>query len=204
MNLLALDRLPIELREAIATRRLVPGQILFRQGDLATALFVVETGRLKLFRQSLEQRSITLQIARSGESCGETALFSEVHSYSTVAEIVSQVVVYPKQSLLLALHQYPQLTEDLMRRLVVSNLTLITQLELRDIRAAHRRVLQYLRYLTSAEQTNFVNFDRPLKEVATDLGLTPATLSRVLTRLEREGAITREQNVIWLQNSAIT
>lgn len=43
-------------------------------------------------------------------------------------------------------------------------------------------------------------FDRPLKDIAVDLGLTPETLSRALTRLEREGIITRTRLQIKLQN----
>ncbi|MDJ0712825.1 MAG: MarR family transcriptional regulator [Prochloraceae cyanobacterium] len=36
------------------------------------------------------------------------------------------------------------------------------------------------------------NFDRPLKEIATELGFTPQTLSKALKKLEQEGRITRQ------------
>jgi CRP/FNR family transcriptional regulator, dissimilatory nitrate respiration regulator len=200
MDLLTLDDLPPDLRSAIAIRELVPEQILFRQGDCASALFIVKTGRLKVVRLSSEQRSVTLQIARPNESFGEAALVSDFYPYTAIAEMTSQVMVYPQQVLLSALQQHSNLAEDLMARLIRKNLALIMQLELRDIRSAHWRVLNYLRYLTKPDHPPLISFDRPLKSIAIDLGLAPATLSRALTRLEREGMIIREQNQITLQD----
>lgn len=203
MDLLIPDRLPSELRHSIATRSLISGQILFRQGDLAPAFYVVKTGRLKIARYTAEQRMVTLQIARPGESFGESALFSEFYFYTVIAEIDSQVVVYPKQTLLLTLRQHFSLAEDFMTLLVQKNRSLIGQLELRDIRTAHRRVLQYLHSLAEPDDPQKVRFDRPLQEMAIDLGFAPATLSRALMRLEREGIIVRAQNSIQIQDSLV-
>lgn len=202
MDLLTTTTLPPNLRSAIARRELVAEQILFRQGDSASALFVVQTGRLKIVSHTPERRLVTLQVARPGDSFGESALFSDYYPYTAIAEVPSQVLIYPKQPLLAALRQHLDLAEDFIALLVKQNLVLMTQLELRDIRAAHRRVLHYLHHLTNPDTPNVVRFDRPLKNIAIDLGLTPATLSRALTRLEQEGIITREQNIITLQKSS--
>ncbi|MBD2462681.1 Crp/Fnr family transcriptional regulator [Oscillatoria sp. FACHB-1407] len=207
MDLFTLDHLPAKLQDAIATRELVSGQTLFRQGDSALALFLVKTGRLKITRLTSERRFVTLEIIRPDESFGESALFSEFYSYTAIAETNSQILVYPKDILLDALKENSNLAEDFMTLLVRKNTSLMMQLELRDIRAAHKRVLQYLHYLVRSDNAksdnNVVNFDRPLKEVAIDLGLTPATLSRALARLEREGSITRKQNRITLKKSFV-
>jgi CRP-like cAMP-binding protein len=202
MNLFTPNRLPPELRQAIVSRTLATGQYLFRQGDSATSFFTVETGRLKIFRHTPEQRVVTLQIARAGGSFGESALFSDFYSYSAGAEVPSHVIAYPKQPLLAVLRDYPDLAEDFMTLLVAKKEALVLQLELRDIRAAHTRVLQYLRYLAQPNDTTVVRFDRPLKNIAADLGLTPATLSRALARLEREGMIIREHSLITLRDSS--
>ncbi|NJL20709.1 MAG: Crp/Fnr family transcriptional regulator [Leptolyngbyaceae cyanobacterium SM1_3_5] len=203
MNLLSIDRLPENLRHAIALRELAPEQILFRQGDSASAFFIVEAGRFRIARYVPEGRSLTLQIAKAGDSFAEITLFSDVYAYTATAEIASRIIIYPKRELLAALHQHSDLLEDFMTRLIRKNLSLITQLQLKNIRAAHRRVLQYLYFLADAENVDAVSFDRPLNQIAIDLGLSPATFSRALTRLEQEGRIVREQNLIRLQNSSI-
>jgi CRP/FNR family transcriptional regulator, dissimilatory nitrate respiration regulator len=211
MDLLTLNSLPSDLCNPIALRKLAPEQILFRQGDAASTLFVVETGRLKVGRYTCERRLVTFQIARSGECLGASALFANHYPYTAIAEAPSQVVAYSKQAFLSALRQNLDLAEEVMAVLSKQNLALMTQLELRDIRAAHQRVLQYLYYLTKFdlplqdsefEESKIIKFDRPLKDVALGLGLTPATLSRALARLEREGMIIREQNLIRLKNSS--
>jgi CRP/FNR family transcriptional regulator, dissimilatory nitrate respiration regulator len=198
MDLLTVNELPPSLQNAIATRELVAAQPLFYQGDAASAVFIVKTGRLKVIRLSPERRPVTLQIARPSESLGEAALVLDHYPYTAMAEISSEVAVYPKQALLSALQQHSDLAEDLMNRLIQKSLTLMMQLELREIRSAQCRVLQYLRYSAESTHSQQVICDRPLKDMATELGLTPSTLSRALTRLVQEGSIVREQNLIKL------
>lgn len=201
MNLLNLDSLPIQLRNAIMVQSLKPGQVLYRQGDPAGMFYVVEAGRLKLVRYGEDERTTTLLVARSGEGFAEVALFAEVYPCTAIAEIASQVIAYPKPLLLSALRDYPDLAEDFMTLLVQRIQALQIRLELRDIRASHERVLRYLRYLAQPGRT-VIRFDRPLKDIANDLGLTPETLSRALTRLERDGRISRNQQQIILHNSS--
>lgn len=203
MDLLTPESLPPALRNGITYQELVTGQALFQQGDPALAVFIVETGRLRLFRYTTEGKMVTFYVARAGEIFAEVAIFSDFYTDSAVAEVDSRVAVYPKQLLLDALCEYPNLAEDFMTLLVRKIQSLKFRLELRDIRSAHERVLQYLRHLAQPDDDRSVNLDRPLKDIAGDLGLTPETLSRTLRRLEREGAIARVQRVIMLQNSSV-
>jgi CRP/FNR family transcriptional regulator, dissimilatory nitrate respiration regulator len=62
------------------------------------------------------------------------------------------------------------------------------------------RWVQYLQSKAAASNDRtVVNLDQPLKEVATELNLTPRTISRALTRLESEDRIIRQANSIILQ-----
>ena len=202
MDLLTIGGLPPELRNAITVKELAAEQILFQQGDSASAFFIVETGQLKLVRYISEDTIVTFESVGSGESLAEIALFSDTYPCAAVAEVASRVIVYPKQLILSALRDHADLAEDLRTMLVRKIQVLKVRLELRDIRASHQRVLRYLRYLVQPDHPNIVTFNRPLKDIATDLGLTPETLSRALSRLEREGTITREPGQIRLHNSS--
>ncbi|HEY9845875.1 MAG TPA: helix-turn-helix domain-containing protein, partial [Candidatus Caenarcaniphilales bacterium] len=108
---------------------------------------------------------------------------------------------YPKQPLLRALRDCPDLAEDFLERLVKKSQSLKARLELRSIRSARNRVLHYLLVEAQPGATT-LNFDRPLKDVAGDLGLTPEVLYRTLARLEREGMITRSNQQITLHPAA--
>ena len=201
--LLKPDGLPPALSDAVMFRNVAAGQTLFQAGDSALELFVVEIGRIKVFRCASEDRLVTLELARAHESFAEAALFLETYACTAIAEVDSRVIVYPTQALLAVLGKLPELAEALMERMVQKIQALEVSLELRDIRAAHRRVLQYLRYLAQAKNQRVVSFDRPLKDTAGELGLTPESLSRALARLELDGMITREQRLITLNDPAV-
>jgi CRP-like cAMP-binding protein len=196
------ERLPAALLTATTYRELTAGEVLFHQGDPALAIFTVETGRLRIVRHTLQGKMVTFQVARSGESFAEAALFADIYNCDAVAEVASRVAAYPKPLLLELLHDYPELTQDFMVRLVKQIQCLKVRLELRDIPSAHERVLQYLRLMAEPADKLTINFDRPLKDIASELGLTPETLSRVLTRLEKEGVITRTKQKITLCNTS--
>jgi CRP/FNR family transcriptional regulator, dissimilatory nitrate respiration regulator len=202
MDLLTFDTLPMPLQRAIFTRELDAGQRLFRQGDSATALFIVETGRFRLMRSTVDSNAVFLQFVSSGQSLGDAALLSAMYSYSAIAEMPSRVIVYPKPELIAALRQDADLAEDVMTRLLRKINALEVNLELKGIRAAHQRVLRYLQYLVTPEQKNVVQLDQPWKSIADELGFTPDTVSRALARLEREGRISRTQQSITLHNSS--
>ena len=200
MDLSTIDSLPESLRGALAFTDLSPGETLFTQGDDATAVFAVETGRVKLVRYTSEGRMVTFEVVRGGEILAESALFLDTYPCTAIAEEASRIVIYPQEALGSALQNYPELAQELTMLLIRKIQTLKVRLEWFNSRAAHERLLQYLRFL-SGNQT-VVNLDRPLKEIAGELGFTPETLSRALARLEQQGAIARNGRLITLQTSA--
>lgn len=112
------DCLPPVLRDAVTFRNFAAGQTLFQAGDLASDLFIVETGRIKVFRCASEDKLVTLELARTHESLAEAALFLEIHACTAIAEVDSRLIVYPKQALLAVLGELPELAEGLMERMV--------------------------------------------------------------------------------------
>lgn len=201
MDLSILDSLPSALQSAATYQVLVTGQALFHRRDEAKSIFVVQTGRLKLVRYTSEGKLVILQVVRTGESFAESALFSEVYGCDAIAEMPSRVIAYPKQVLLTVLRQQPDLAESFINRLALKNQSLKDRLELQSIRSARERVLQYLLYLIQTGETT-INFDRPIKDIAVELGLTPEALYRTLAQMEREGIITRTQRQITLHTPA--
>ncbi len=197
MELSIPESLPDVLRAASTYRNLVAGQVLFHQRDKASAIFAVDIGRLRLVRYTGEGDLVVFQVVRAGESFGESALFSAIYNCDAVAEVPSRVIVYPKRLVLTALRDQPDLAEDLMSRLVRKSQSLKTRLEWRSIRAARDRLLQYLLVAMPSGETT-VNFDRPLKYIASELGLSTEVLYRTLAQLEREGIITRVARKITL------
>lgn len=201
MDISSFDSLPRTLQNIVTVRNLAAEQKLFWQGSLASEFFVITSGRFKIVRYLENNTVAVLGFAQPQNALGEAALFSDIYCNTAIAEIDSQVIVYPKSVLLSTLQDCPILGQKLIAILVKSNQSLQRCLELRDIRNAHQRLLTYLRYLARSSDSKIITLDRPLKEIAQELGFTPETLSRALAKLEKQGRITRSHNSIILQNS---
>ena len=198
MDLTDLNNLPSDLRTVAVIQPAIAGEMLFQQGDLATSFFVVRIGRIKLERYIDEGRVTTLHVARAGDGFGTAGLILNTYPYAAIAEVPSQVIRYPKSALVRALRGYPDLAETLITMLAQIIHTLEIHLELRDIRASHRRVLRYLRYQSQVTDASTITFDRSFKDIARELGFTAETLSRAIAQLEQQGLISRHQQQITL------
>jgi CRP-like cAMP-binding protein len=57
-----------------ASLQTVPtGALLFRQGDPATEIFLLESGRVRLNEVTMDGRELLIRFVRPGEVCGDKA-----------------------------------------------------------------------------------------------------------------------------------
>ena len=203
MKLLTPSDLPADLQPYTTRQTLAAGQILVQQNESADQLVFVESGRLRLV-SFIEQQMITHYFVEAGELAGESALYFDKYSCTVIAEIPSTVIIIPKDRFADSLQQSPILSERYLASLTHRFQSVKTLLELRSISSARNRLVQYLmQRLTPGQAT--VTLDKPLRAIASELALTPESLSRLLSRLQTEGIITRKQRSItfsqeWLED----
>ena len=185
-----MNELPESARRQVSVRELAEGDLLFQQGDAASAIFEVVSGRLRLVRRTIDDRLVALHTARPGDLLAEAALFSDVYHCDAIAAMASRIRVYPKRVLLSALRKYPSLFEAFAARLARQLQALRARLELRNIRSARQRLLQYL-LLSAGGDGRTVAIDGQLQDLAADLGLSREALYRTLAVLEADGTIER-------------
>jgi CRP-like cAMP-binding protein len=195
------DALPLSLEAGSVVRNLAAGEVLFKQGDRATAIYKVESGRLRLIRRTVDDHLVVLHTARLGELFAEASLFSEVYHCDAVAAASSRVRVYPKATLITALRTEPTFAEAFMARLARQLQELRARMELRNIRSARERVLQYFRLCAGLEGRS-VAIEGQLQDIASEVGMTREALYRTLATLEAEGSISRTQTEIVLRKFA--
>ena len=196
-----IDELPESLRRQVNVRELAEGEALFHQGDLASAIFEVASGRVRLVRRTIDDHLVAMHTAQPGDLLAEAALFSDVYHCDAIAAVASRVRVYPKRALLTALRRSPVLFEAFAARLAGQLHTLRARLELRNIRSARQRLLAYLR-LSTAGHGRTLAIDGHLQDLAAELGLSREALYRTLAALEAEGAIKRFPSGIALQKAS--
>ena len=180
-------------------RRLARGEPLFRQGERAAAVFLISRGRLRMVRHLASGDRVTIHTGRTGELFAEGALFSDVYQCDAIAAEPTRVRACGKTEMLAAIDESPSIMLALLEQFAHLLHRTRAMRELRNIRSADDRVLQHLRLSASKDGT--VVFDRPLLEVAEDLGLTREAYYRALAALARARAIRRIGRTIELIQS---
>jgi CRP-like cAMP-binding protein len=193
------DRESLErLFERRPLRKLIRGEPLFRQSDPAVAVFLIVRGRLRMIRHVASGDRMTIHTGRGGELFAEGALFSDVYHCDAIAAEPAQVRGCGKAEMLAAIGDSPSTMLALLKQVTHLLHHARAMLELRNIRSADKRVLQHL-HLSASEGA--VVFDRPLLEVAEDLGLTHEAYYRALAGLAHAGVIKRKGRTIRLVSS---
>jgi len=181
------DHLPTNAR---SEQSLAKGEFLFRQQQPTAAIFVVISGRIRLFRDLPDGSSVTLHVARIGESFAEAALFANHYHCHAQAEVDSSVMRLDTKRLLNTMVANKELAMQLSQVLAAQVRDLRAMLSLRDIRSANERVLAWLRLKARGEQMEVI-IDRSWTGISEELGLTKEAVYRSLARLQSEGLIER-------------
>lgn len=192
--MLALDQQTLERRS------LARNEVLFRQGHKVTAIYFVETGRLRLERRTFDGRVLILGTTPAGEFFVEAALFADIFHCDAVATEPSRVRVYPKTAVLNVLRTDPGSAMSFLALVARQVIELRQQLELMKVRSAKDRVMLYLDF-NAGPDGRTVNLRGQLQDVASELGMTREALYRTLASLEGAGAIERAGVRILLKKS---
>lgn len=144
---------------------------------------------MRLMRVGQDGAAGTLHVARGAELLGEGGLVMAAYGCDAVAETACVVRAISGSEARRRLEASPELMWTLLARTLSGLHAARARLELRSIRGARERVLAHLALL-AAPGSN-VEFDRPMAEVARELGLTPEAYSRALRRAVVEGRLVR-------------
>jgi len=179
-------------------KALAAGEYVFHQGDPVHSVYVVERGRVLLSRCQADGAVVTLFSARGGESFAEAALSSHHYHCDAVAAEDSIVVALPVAQLRRHFLADPASAMDLAMFFSRQVRDLRARLELRNVRSATDRTLQWLRAHASGNPQR-LQLTGTWSELADELGLTREALYRALAKLERDGVIKRDKGVVNLR-----
>ncbi len=188
-----------EERDALARagrmRRLKRGELLFAAGDEDAACATLVRGALKVATIDADGTERILALVHPSGFIGE--LFAPFAHHDVVALTDSELCVFPKSDMGNAVALHPKLSQALLRR---SQEDLHRSRELLALsgRSAGERLASLILSFAEAASDSPCHpapqFDLPLTrgEIAGMLGLTIETVSRTLTRFERDGLIARK------------
>ncbi len=168
---------------------LKPHEWLFRQGEPATAFFIVIDGLVKLFRITPSGDETVIHILQKGEGFAEAVAFTG-NRYPATAEAVtvSRVARIPADHIVRCIRENPDIALAMIASTSQHLHHLVQQVEQLKAQSGVQRVAEFLASLSRAEQGKCdisLPYDKML--IAARLGLTPESLSRAFAKLREIG-----------------
>jgi len=162
---------------------------IMRQGDPATAFFIVIDGWVKLYRSTLSGDEAVIETMTKGDSFAEAAAFTG-NRYIASGEAVTTARVgrIPADHLAKCIYENPLIASSMIASISTHMHHLVQQVEHLKVQSGVQRVAEFLVSLALANQDKCavaLPYDKVL--IAAQLGLTPESLSRAFARLKEVG-----------------
>ncbi|MEN6470011.1 MAG: Crp/Fnr family transcriptional regulator [Clostridiaceae bacterium] len=178
----------MEIVEIASSHSFEKGETVYRAGDEGGTLFVLYTGRAKLFRLNASGKEQVLRLVGPGEFIGELSLFSSLPLTDNAQALeATTMCVLQGERLKELMAKYPSIAfkvmDELSRRLGKAE----NRIEDISLSSVTKRVAGALLELSEGKQEILLPMTKG--DLASQLGMTQETLSRKLAALQEEGLI---------------
>lgn len=181
------------------------GEALFQEGDRADRLFLIRSGRLKVFKSSPQGREQILSVLGPGEPVGEAAVFAgEYFPAGAEALDASEVLAIPRRVLLDIIERKPEVAMKFIGSLAQRLRHFTALVENLSLREVTERLASYVLYLDSRQMgRGEVDLELSRAQLAALFGTVPETLSRAFQSLARRGAISADRRIVRIEDRQV-
>jgi CRP/FNR family transcriptional regulator len=165
------------------------GEIIFQDGDRGNGIYIVETGKIKIYKLSMDGKEQILHIFGPGHTFGEVPVFQgKSFPASAMTLEPSDIVFLPRDRFvaLITTTLSMNMLADLSRRLRAFTV----QIEALSLKEVPARLAAYILTL-SKEQKNATRVRLPISkaQLSNLIGTTPETISRMFKKMGETGLI---------------
>lgn len=167
------------------------GDIIFHDGDKGDGIYIVETGKIKVFKLSLDGREQILHIYGPGHMFGEVPVFQgKSFPASSMTLEPSNIIFLPRDRFVALISTTPALSMNILADLSRRLRAFTIQIEALSLKEVPARLAAYILTL-SKEQKNPVRVHLPISKALLSnlIGTTPETTSRMLKKMGDAGLI---------------
>ena len=187
-----LSTLSKEEQKLVNVKTAKSGEFLFREGELCSTISIVVSGQVKISSMHYSGSEVIFNVLENGEMFGNNLLFSDNPFYKgdVIALKDSMIVSINKENLENILQSNKEFLIAYLN--IQSNFgkKLNSTIKLLSFSSAEERFMFYLK-----ESNNEIKY-HSVTELADLLHLKRETLSRLLTKLEKENVIQRSPHLI--------
>lgn len=173
--------------------KLQKGEMLFRAGEKDDVLYIIHTGKVRIYRISDTGKEQLVRILNPGDFTGELAIFrpGEVHENYAEAMQHSSICLIKQADLLAYLTEFPQISLKIISEMTSRLKESEKQRAQVSTETVESRVISFLLDCLDKDSGDSPTIKLPAskKDLASYLGTTPETLSRKFAVLEQEELI---------------
>jgi CRP/FNR family cyclic AMP-dependent transcriptional regulator len=196
------------LIQHVVPRRFSAGETVFSEGEPCSGMYVVASGRVRIYKSSAAGREQVLSIDGPGSSIAELPVFDGGHYPASSATIDEAILLFVSkkdfQALCIA---HPQVTLKVLRVVGARLRRLVGIIEELSFTTVRQRLIALI--LRMAETTGTPSKDglrfeltRSHQDLAAELGTVRELVSRNLSRLQAEGFLEVEGRKIQVKDLA--
>ncbi len=174
------------------------GRLIFNEGEPGNGFYIVETGKVKIFKLSFEGKEQILHIYGPGKAFGEVPVF-EGNNFpaSAMAMAKSKILFIPRDKFVALISETPGLAMNMLGMLSMRLREFTIQIENLSLKEVPARLASYV--LTLSEEHDMagkVILPISKAQLANLIGTTPETVSRVLKKMTDASLIEVETKAI--------
>jgi CRP-like cAMP-binding protein len=178
--------------------------VLFREAEPGEAMFLLARGRVSLHKLSPEGREVVIKVIQPGEVFAEVILFEKKY-YPVTAVSLTEILAFKllRRDLRQLLRQ-EDFRNDFIATLLRKQRYLTDKIQQLTSQDVEQRLRAFL--LEQYGEREEIQVEINKKQLASAIGATPETLSRLLQDLSRRKRLTWKQGVIhtapdfWLED----
>lgn len=190
------------LAQQAVRRSFAAGEMLFVHGEASAGLWIVEAGRVKVFRVSSDGREHILRIVGPEESFNDIpALDNGPNAASSIALSDGSAWVLASDVLTATIHANPDLAVSTIQMLAARTRELVEQLQELALHSVVSRLARFL--LDQQDNETLTAPEITRSTIALHLATTPESISRALRKLEHIGAIRYDRHAIIIDDANV-
>ena len=182
-------------KDIVIYKHLRKGSVLFHEGDTCEYIGIVCEGEISIISYINEGKEIIYNTLRKDEIFGNNLIFSSEPYYKgdVIAEGKTLIGLIGKDDLIAILQNNSDFLKEYLKIQSDSSKALNNRIRLLSIQSAQDRFLFYMH-----EHKNRITYDS-IEHLARKMYLSREALTRLLSRLQKNNSIIRENKVIILR-----
>jgi CRP/FNR family transcriptional regulator, dissimilatory nitrate respiration regulator len=185
----------LEKIQAIAIERpFNKGHLIFQEADAADGFYIVYTGKIKVFKLSIEGKEQILHIYGPGHTFGEVPVFEGKNFPASVMAIEdSRILFLPRDKFVNLITTTPALSMNMLADLSKRLRAFTIQIENLSLKEVPARLAAYILTLSQEKEselsesilnnTPMVTLPISKAQLANLIGTTPETISRIFKKM---------------------